>query len=155
MGQLFTFQGVGQAQISDRMPKLKDSFVGTVRIVRIEVKRTRNAGDKLFVEFDVVESNNQGVHPVGQRYSWGVSLLDANVSAGNLKRFVAAVAMVKTSDEQAMAQLEPRMDGILNQAVSQPDQNILVGRLVRVETHATTTANNRPFMVHEWTPATS
>lgn len=152
MGQLFTFQGVGQAEISDRMPKLKDGFVGVVAIKRLEVKRTRNAGDKLFIEFDVVESNDPRIHPVGTRYSWGVSLLDTKIANGNIKRWCAAVAGVKVADEQVMAGVEANMDAWMNQAVQQPDNNVFVNRYARVETHATTTGNNRPFMVHEWSP---
>jgi hypothetical protein len=155
MGQMFTFQGVGQAQISDRRPKLKDGFVGVVEVTRTEVKRTRNAGDKMFVEFTVVESNNQQVHPVGQGYSWGQSLLDQNVANGSLKRFLAAVAGIQTDDKDKMLMLEQHMDNILNTAIQYPDvagTNQLVGRKVRVETQATRTGNNRDFMIHNWYP---
>lgn len=154
MGQMFTFSGVGQAQISDRRPKLKDGFVGVVRVTRTEVKRTRNAGDKLFVEFTIVESNNPQLHPVGQGYSWGQSLLDQNVSNGALKRFVAAVAGVNTDDKDRMAQLEQHMDNLLNTAIQYPDAapNQLIGRVVRVETMHTKTGNNRDFIVHNWYP---
>lgn len=152
MPQLFTFQGVGQAQVSNRPPKLKSGFVGTVEIKRTEVKRTRNAGDKLFVEFDVVDSNMPQVHPPGQRCSWGQSLLDQNVSGGALKVFVAAVAGISMENAQQLAALEPHMDTILNEAVSQPESNRLVGRKVRVETNQIKTQNNRDFTVHNWYP---
>lgn len=155
MGQMFTFSGVGQAQISDRRPKLKDGFIGTVRVTRTEVKRTRNAGDKLFVEFTVVESNNSQVHPVGQGYSWGQSLLDQNIANGSLKRFVAAVAGIALDNKEQMAVLEQHMDNILNTAIQHPDAapNQLIGRNVRVETMHTKTGNNRDFIVHNWYPA--
>lgn len=154
MGQLFQFQGVGQAQISDRKPKLKHGFVGVVELTRTEVKRTRNAGDKLFVEFVIRDTNTPQVHPLGQGYSWGQSLLDQNVANGSLKRFIAAVAGINVDDKEKMAQLEAHMDNILNAAVSSPEQNQLVGRRVRVETMQTTTGNNRDFMVHNWYPVT-
>lgn len=152
MPQVFTFQGVGQAQVSNRPPKLKSGFLGVVEIKRTEVKRTRNAGDKMFVEFDVVESNMPQVHPLGQRCSWGQSLLDTNVSGGALKVFVAAVAGIAMDNEVALKQLEPHMDGLLNEAVAQPESNRLVGRKVRVETNQIKTQNNRDFVVHNWYP---
>ena len=154
MGQFFTFQGIGNAQITERLPKFRDGFVGIVQIARTEVVRTRNAGDKLFVEVVVAESNDPGTHPVGQRYSWGQSLLDANVSGGALKSFLAAVAGVDVSDKDKMAQLEPQMDPVMTQAVAQPDNNALTGRYVRLETRHTKTQNNRDFIVHTWTPYT-
>lgn len=154
MGQLFQFQGIGQAQISDRKPKLKDQFVGVVELTRTEVKRTRNAGDKLFVEFRICDTNMPQVHPLGQGCSWGQSLLDQNVANGSLKRFLAAVAGINTEDKDKMAQLEAHMDNILNSAISSPEQNQLVGRRVRVETMHTRTGNNRDFMVHNWYPVT-
>lgn len=155
MGQMFTFSGIGQAQISDRRPKLKDGFVGVVEITRTEVKRTRNAGDKMFVEFRILESNMVQVHPVGQGCSWGQSLLDSNVANGSLKRFLAAVAGIPVEDKDRMAVLEQHMDNILNTAVQFPDvvgTNQLVGRKVRVETMQTRTGNNRDFMIHNWYP---
>lgn len=155
MGQLFTFQGVGQAQISDRRPKLKDGFVGIVEVLRTEVKRTRNAGDKLFVEFRVLESNMLQVHPVGQVCSWGQSLLDQTVANGSLKRFISAVAGVASDDKDRMSALEPHMDNLFNTAVANPDVqgvNPLVGRKVRVETQQVKTGNNRDFMTHSWFP---
>lgn len=155
MGQMFQFSGVGQAQISDRKPKLKDGFVGVVEITRTEVKRTRNAGDKLFVEFRVCDSNMQQVHPVGQGCSWGQSLLDQNVANGSLKRFLAAVAGISVEDAEKMKLLEQHMDNILNTAIQHPDTpgtNQLVGRRVRVETMHTKTGNNRDFIVHTWYP---
>lgn len=152
MGQLFTFQGIGNAQITERLPKFRDGFVGVVQIARTEVVRTRNAGDKLFVEVIVVESNDPNTHPPGQRYSWGQSLLDANISGGALKAFIAAVAGVEVSNKAAMAQLEPQMDTVMTQAVAQPDSNALIGRYVRLETRYTKTQNNRDFIVHDWTP---
>lgn len=152
MPQLFTFQGVGQAQVSNRPPKLKGGFIGTVEIKRTEVKRTRNAGDKMFVEFDIIESNMPQVHPQGQRCSWGQSLLDTNVSGGALKVFVAAVAGIALDNEPQLKALEPHMDTILNEAVSQPESNRLVGRRVRVETNQIKTQNNRDFTVHNWYP---
>ena len=155
MGQLFTFQGVGQAQITDRKPKLKDGFVGIVQITRTEVKRTRNAGDKLFVEFTVVESNNPQLHPLGQSYSWGQSLLDQTIANGSLKRFIAAVAGVPIDDKDKMAALEPHMDNLFNTAIANPDTqgvNPFVGRKVRVETQQVKTGNNRDFMAHTWIP---
>lgn len=155
MGQMFTFSGVGQAQITDRKPKLKDGFVGVVEITRTEVKRTRNAGDKMFVEFRVVDTNMPQVHPVGQGCSWGQSLLDQNVANGSLKRFLAAVAGIPTEDKDKMALLEQHMDNILNMAVQYPDvpgTNQLLGRKVRLETMHTKTGNNRDFIVHNWYP---
>lgn len=154
MGQLFQFQGIGQAQISDRKPKLKDGFVGVVELTRTEVKRTRNAGDKLFVELKICDTNMAQVHPLGQEVSWGQSLLDQNVANGSLKRFLAAVAGIPVDDKDKMAQLEAHMDNILNAAIASPEQNQLIGRRVRVETMHTKTSNNRDFMVHNWYPIT-
>lgn len=155
----FTFQGVGQAEISDRRPKFKDGFVGVVEIIRTDVKRTRKAGDKLFVEVRVVESNQHTIHPVGQIYSWGQSLLDQSVANGSLKRFVAAVAGVQVETKEQLAQIEPHMDSLLNAAVENPDNtdrnkapNQLVGRRVRLETQQGQTGNNRDFMFHNWFP---
>lgn len=154
MGQLFQFQGIGQAQISDRKPKLKDGFVGVVELIRTEVKRTRNAGDKLFVEFRLCDTNMAQVHPLGQECSWGQSLLDQNVANGSLKRFLAAVAGIQVDNKEQMAALEAHMDNILNAAIASPEQNQLIGRRVRVETMQTKTGNNRDFMVHNWYPLT-
>lgn len=153
----FTFQGVGQAEISDRRPKFKDGFVGVVEIVRTDVKRTRKAGDKLFVEVRVIESNQQNIHPIGQIYSWGQSLLDQSVANGALKRFVAAVAGVQIETKEQLDQIAPHMDALLNAAVENPDNsdtnkapNRLVGRRVRLETQQVRTGNDRDFMAHNW-----
>ena len=153
----FTFQGVGQAEISDRRPKFKDGFVGVVEIVRTDVKRTRKAGDKLFVEVRIIESNQHNIHPVGQIYSWGQSLLDQSVANGSLKRFVAAVAGVSADTKEQLDQITPHMDALLNAAVENPDSrdpnqapNRLVGRRVRLETQQGRTGNDRDFMFHNW-----
>lgn len=138
--------------MTNRPPKLRSGFSGVVEIKRTEVKRTRNAGDKMFVEFDVVESNMPQVHPQGQRCSWGQGLLDMNVAGGALKTFVAAAAGVAMDNDQGLAALAPHMDGLLNEAVSQPDTNRLVGRKLRVETNQIKTGNNRDFIVHNWYP---
>lgn len=155
----FQFQGVGQAEISDRRPKLKDGFVGVVEITRTEVKRTRNAGEKLFVEFKIITTNNQQLHPVGQGYSWGQGLLDVNVANGSLKRFLAAVAGIQIENKVALQGFEPHMDNLLNSAIENPDNtdrtkapNRLIGRQVCCETQHTKTGNNRDFIVHNWYP---
>lgn len=152
MGQLFQFSGIGTAEVFDRKRKLKPNFLGTVELNRTEVKRTRQAGDKLFVEFTVRETNMPQVHPVGDECSWGQKLLDGNVANGALKRFLAAVAGVRLDDKEQMAQLEQHMDNVMNNAIEYPDRNQLIGRLVRVETTQIKTKENRDFILHTWMP---
>ncbi len=149
MGQMFQFQGVGQAQITNRPPKLKGGFVGEVQLTRTEVQKTRH-GEKFFANIRVLQSNMPEVHPVGQICSWGQKLLDPNIANPALKVFVAAFAGIPLNDEAKLKELEQHMDNILTQSVASPESNMLVGRRARVETEATKTGENRDFMRHNW-----
>lgn len=154
--QAFFFQGVGNVEITDNLPKLKGGFVGDVRIMRIEAKRTNTAGDRVFVEFDIVSSNNPQLHPSGQRTSWGVGIGDTEIKRNkakqNLQKFTAACAGIHTSDTAQMEMLKPQMDGMINAALAMPDQNAYVGRLVHVETSDIITKAGNAFVVHNWVP---
>lgn len=149
MGQLFHFQGVGQASITNRPPKFKHGFSGEVQLVRTEVQKTRH-GEKFFASVRVITSNMPEIHPIGQVCSWGQKLLDANIFNGALKVFVAAFAGIPLSNEPKLKELEGHMDNILNAAVASPEQNMLIGRRAKVETEATKTDENRDFMRHNW-----
>lgn len=154
--QAFFFTGVGNVEITDNLPKLRGGFVGDVRIMRIEAKRTNTAGDRVFVEFDIVSSNSPQLHPPGQRTSWGVGIGDTEIKRNkakqNLQKFTAACAGVYTSDTAQMDGLKPQMDQMINAALASPDQNAYVGRLVHVETNDITTKSGNAFVVHNWSP---
>lgn len=152
----FFFQGIGDVEITDNLPKLRGGFVGDVRIMRIEAKRTNTAGDRVFVEFDIVSSNSPQLHPPGQRMSWGVGIGDTEIKRNkakqNLQKFTAAAAGINTGDTAQLNALKPQMDGMINAALAAPDQNAYIGRLVHVETNDITTKSGNAFVVHNWSP---
>lgn len=154
--QAFFFQGVGEVEITDNLPKLRGGFVGDVRIKRLEAKRTNTAGDRVFIEFDIVTSNNPQLHPPGQRTSWGVGIGDTEIKRNkakqNLQKFTAACAGVHTGDAVQMQNLKPQMDQMINAALAAPDHNAYVDRLVHVETNDIVTKSGNAFVVHNWSP---
>lgn len=153
----FKFQDFSGVQISDRTSKLKGGFVGIVQIKRIELQNTNQAGLKIFTAFDVVQSNNEAIHPVGMRYSWGQTVgatpIKMKTMQENMLKFTAAVWGIQTSDKDRVEELKPEVSDILNTAIQNPDQNQFVDRYVRVETtDIKTKEGGFDFVVHTWAP---
>ena len=128
------------------------SFRGVLEVKRTIAKETRNSGVGFIVEFEVVESNMSGEHPIGSKCTW-FQKMGIDGAQSSVKAWAAAVCGYDTSDKDRIVQdLSPHLAQMMKHATDNPADNDLTGLCVKVETTMIKTRNDKDFTRHDWSP---
>jgi hypothetical protein len=145
----------GSARLgAPRLPKLKEGFDGLLLVKQFRLQRTRQWGDMLFVEFDVVQSNLQE-HPVGQRVVWkqAITTVEPNTAAGAIFRFAAACFGIVQGNEAGERELQQNVNAYVNYGFQSPDNNYFTGKYIRCFTRmAPTRTAGRTRLAYDFFP---
>jgi len=137
------FGQIAGAQVQRRGSKIKEDGEFIVRIDKCSTQTSnRDRGLLWVVEFIVLAGSE--AHPPGSRRSW-VQRPEkrAQTDLGNIKAFVAAV---RGENPDTMQLPEAEYERIVSAA--QP----FAGKVLRLLTEMTKTAENRDFCIHTWEP---
>lgn len=146
------FQGLQDSKVYERGVFLEPGGTYKLELKKTIVKQTRASGDGFIAEFKVLESNNPK-NPAGSDASWFQGLKDKDVAFGAIKEFLYALmgydVKDKASREKAKAELDPVIEKLVNEAIS---QNVLAGKTISCQTSSKLTKNKVNFTVHTWSP---
>lgn len=101
----------------------------------------------LIVEFEVIETNHEGVR-VGGAYAWAHNMLNKWYGAANTKQFIAAALGMDASSQEAKAITRETVEEAWGE--SQP----LTGEIVKLKTTPKVSKGGFDFTVHAWSPVT-
>lgn len=153
MGSLF--DGLKGAKVLMRSKSMENGFEGKVQIKKIEAQNTRN-GPKLFVKYEVVESNDAEQWPPGLERTWKQGF---TTSAGpepalnNMLAFAAACVGIEADDEAQIEEYKGTITEMFKEAINSPEQNDFIDVVVRLSTEVVKTRDaGRDFTVHTWSP---
>ncbi len=149
------FEGLGKADIFQRGKFFQPDFDGVVIIRKTILKNTRAKGIAFIVEFEVEKTNHEK-HPVGSKGSWFQKLQDTTVAFPAIRAWAAACAGYETNQVAEIdadeALRSPLLDELVNEAVSNPDNNDYCGVRLRLVTTQVKTKQNTDFTRYDFSP---
>lgn len=150
------WDGIEDAEIYERGRFMQPGFVGVICIKKTLTKMTRKSGMAFIVEFEIVESNMPDPktgHPVGSKATWFQKLQDKSVAFPAIKEWVAAcTGYHRHQKEEIERDVEPHLRSLVEEATNNPDDNPFIGVLLKLETIATVTKNERDFTRYNFEP---
>lgn len=148
------FDGLKGAKVLMRSKSMEDGFEGRVKIKKIEAQSTRN-GPKLFVKYEVVESNDPEQWPAGLERTWKQGF---TTSAGpepalnNMLAFAVACAGIPADEEDQIEEFKDTATEMLKEAIQRPEENDFIDVVLGLTTEKVQTREGRDFMTHTWSP---
>ena len=144
-------EGVGKAKVFGKGNYLPGNFLGTLRVVKTLVTKSRKTGGMVFIaEHEVVESNLPDEWPAGKKASYAVKL-GTDTTGANLRSWSLPVLGLSTDSTE----LDDELDDLINGAVAEgsEDDNDFTDRLVNIETVMVKTRAGNDFTRHDWSVA--
>lgn len=126
-----------------------------LKLLKMFSKGTRNKGEALIVDFEVVESDNDKV-PVGQKRNWYQGLQDQDVAFPAIKEFLLSLLAIDQDDEEEMGRFEDKIEALMEECGDEKwekkdeSQHPLNGRTIAVECFMKKTQKGSDFTVHKW-----
>jgi len=150
---LSIFTGLSQAKVSESGVYLPPNGRFKLEILKCQLVHPRDGSAAFVVDFKVLESSISDVKP-GETRNWYQKNNDSFLSA--ILEFLAAAFGFNCNDPahkaQMEAQLKPQAELYAEAAVG--DQQLLKGKLIKVETQKRDTRAGGEFTRHVWLPVT-
>ena len=148
------FDGIGDAELFDRgkwlcgkcpgcaatglvdgkvCPACKGfgSFRGVLEVKRTIAKETRNSGLGFIVEFEVIETNMSGEHPISSKCTW-FQKMGIDGAQSSVKAWAAACCGFASHEKnRILTELSPHLAKMLEHATDNPADNDLTHKRTR------------------------
>lgn len=91
------FTGINKVEVGNTYAYIEEGDL-TLKINNVQLKETRDKGDSYIVDFEVLQSNNEG-NPVGSKPSWYQSIIKKDIAFGQITKFLEAATNTSIKDE--------------------------------------------------------
>lgn len=147
------WDGIEDAEIFERGKYMEPNFVGVVEMKRTIAKETLKSGMAFIVEMEVIKTNMQDKHPVGQKVTWYQGLKDKTVAFPAIAAWAAAcLGFPATDKEKIKNDVQPLLPTAMKEATDSPDDNPFIGVQLKLSTFIRKTKKGLDFTVYDFEP---
>lgn len=153
----YNWKKLKNAEVFGRGQYLKAGFQYKLKFLKMFTLKTRNKGQALIVDFEVMESTCPEI-PVGQVRNWYQSLQDEDVAFPSIKEFLLQLFAIDQSNEEEVEKFEDKMEDLMEECADDAfrekdaSEHPMNGMHIQVTTWEKETQKGKPFTVHDWAP---